>query len=467
MKHTIISFSLIVLVALTSAARDRLYIEDFNIAAGETLQVSVLLLNDTAYSGLQTDLYLPAGLSLDMEDDEYIIDLTSRKDNSHTVASRQLSDGAIRIYVSSLSAKEFKGNSGPIMTLSITAASDFEGQAIIELKNSICAESIGTRHVLDDEVCTVNPGFTPPQVGDVNGNGAVDISDVTALIGYLLSGDGSNIIPGNADINNNGSVDISDVTALISYLLNGSWPEPLVQEETYTVNGVSFTMVPVKSGTFTMGATSEQVDDALEWEYPSHQVTLSDYSIGQTEVTQALWVAVMGNNPSLFTTDPNRPVERVTWEDCQEFIAALNSITGKHFRLPTEAEWEYAARGGNKSQGFKFAGSNEIEEVAWYMNNSYAVGGSSPDYGTHIVGTKMANELGIYDMSGNVWEWCQDYFGNYSTEPQTNPTGPETGTNRIRRGGGWDLEMQSCRISHRSNRAPTYKYNNQGLRLAL
>lgn len=184
-------------------------------------------------------------------------------------------------------------------------------------------------------------------------------------------------------------------------------------------------------------------------------------------MTQALWVAVTGNNPSLFTTDPNRPVERVTWEDCQEFIAALNSITGKNFRLPTESEWEYAARGGNKSQGFKFAGSNEIEEVAWYMNNSYAVGGSSPDYGTHIVGTKMANELGIYDMSGNVWEWCQDYFGNYSSEPQTNPTGPETGTNRIRRGGGWDLEEQSCRISHRSNRAPTYKYNNQGLRLAL
>lgn len=222
MKHSIISFAFIVLVALFASGRDRLYIENFNISAGETLQVPVLLLNDTAYCGLQTDLYLPVGLSLDTEDDEYIIDLTSRKDNSHTVASRELDNGAIRIYVSSLSAKEFSGNSGAIMTLSITASSSFGGQAIIELKNSVCAEAIGTRHVLPDEICRVNPSDDPTLMGDVNDNGEVEIGDVALLIDYLLSDDDSNIHLACADLNNDGIVDIGDVTALIDILLIGN-----------------------------------------------------------------------------------------------------------------------------------------------------------------------------------------------------------------------------------------------------
>lgn len=219
MKHSIISFVFIILVAFSAVSRDRLYIEDFHIAAGVTLQVPVLLVNDTAYSGLQTDLYLPSGLSLDMEYDEYIIDLTSRKDNSHTVASRLMEDGAIRIYISSVSAKEFKGNSGAIMTLSLTAANDFTGPAVIELKNSICAEAIGTRHVLDNEICHVNPSTTPIKLGDVDDDGVVNISDVTALIDYLLSGNATNISVVNADVDADGNVNISDVTALIDLLL--------------------------------------------------------------------------------------------------------------------------------------------------------------------------------------------------------------------------------------------------------
>ncbi|MBR4829212.1 MAG: SUMF1/EgtB/PvdO family nonheme iron enzyme, partial [Muribaculaceae bacterium] len=189
------------------------------------------------------------------------------------------------------------------------------------------------------------------------------------------------------DVDQDGNVSISDVTCLIDYLLTGIWGNEPVnpeepQTETFTVKGVSFAMVTVEGGTFTMGATAEQGSDAYSDESPTHQVSLSRYCIGQTEVTQALWQAVMGSNPSLCLGDLNRPVEQVTWEECQTFISKLNELTGKQFRLPTEAEWEFAARGGNKSQGYKYAGSNTIDDVAWYIDNCYALGSSDPDYGT-------------------------------------------------------------------------------------
>ena len=212
--------------------------------------------------------------------------------------------------------------------------------------------------------------------------------------------------------------------------------------ETITVNGVSFTMVAVEGGAFQMGATSEQGSDAGNNEYPVHSVTLSDYYIGETEVTQELWEAVMGSNPSQFSGYPQRPVEWVSWIDCQEFIKKLNELTGKNFRLPTEAEWEYAARGGNKSKGYKYSGSNTIGDVAWYDGNS--------EDKTHDVKTKQANELSIYDMSGNVWEWCQDWYGIYYSSPQTNPTGPSSGYSRVYRGGSWGTNAGECRVSSRS-----------------
>ena len=139
-------------------------------------------------------------------------------------------------------------------------------------------------------------------------------------------------------------------------------------------------------------------------ESPVHSVTLSSYYMGETEVTQALWKAVMGNNPSRFKGD-NLPVENVSWNDCQEFIRKLKQKTGKNFRLPTEAEWEYAARGGKKSNGYKYSGSNNIGSVAWYDDNS--------SNQIHAVKGKRLNELGLYDMSGNVWEWCSDWYGQY------------------------------------------------------
>ena len=217
-------------------------------------------------------------------------------------------------------------------------------------------------------------------------------------------------------------------------------------------------MMYVKGGTFTMGATSEQGSEADSDEKPTHSVTLSSFYICKYEVTQALWKAVMGSNPSSFKGD-NLPVETVSWDDCQTFIRKLNAMTGKNFRLPTEAEWEFAARGGNNSRGYKYAGSNNIETVAWYDDNS----GSK----THVVGTKSPNELGIYDMSGNVLEWCQDWKGSYSSASQTNPTGASSGSYRVLRGGGWCYLARSCRSSGRGSFTPDGRGSNYGLRLVL
>ena len=224
-----------------------------------------------------------------------------------------------------------------------------------------------------------------------------------------------------------------------------------------TVNGVTFNMIRVDGGTFTMGATAEQQNPDYD-EKPTHQVTLSSYYIGETEVTQALWNAVTGKNKSKFKGD-NLPVERVSWNDCQKFIEKLNSLTGKRFRLPTEAEWEYAARGGNKSNSAQYSGSSSLDEVAWYNGNS----GNQ----THPVKTKNANEFGIYDMSGNVYEWCQDWYGSYSSYAQTNPTGPESGTSRVYRGGSWKDIARYCRSSRRDCYTPDNSYYNLGLRLVF
>ena len=237
----------------------------------------------------------------------------------------------------------------------------------------------------------------------------------------------------------------------------------------FTVNGVSFQMVAIEGGTFTMGADSTMVEQGIanNDELPAHEVTLSPYSIGQTEVTQELWQAVMGTNPSSFTGDLQRPVEQVSWEDCQEFITRLNAITGKTFRLPTEAEWEYAARGGNKSRGSLYAGSDNLDEVAWNYFNSYAVGADSPDYGTHVVGGKHGNELTLYDMSGNVYEWCADWYAPYVEEAQTDPVGPETGLRRVTRGGGWFSPGADSRVTFRNYEAPGSRNYSLGFRLAL
>ena len=233
---------------------------------------------------------------------------------------------------------------------------------------------------------------------------------------------------------------------------------PKFQNQTITVGGVSFKMIAVEGGTFQMGSP-ESDTEAIDDEKPQHEVTLSNYYFGETEVTQELWEAVMDSNPSGFK-GPKLPVENVSWDDCQTFIGKLNAQTGKTFRLPTEAEWEYAARGGKKSKGYTYSGSNAIGNVAWYSVNSGDI--------THEVGTKQANELGIYDMTGNVWEWCQDWYGEtyYEKSSTTDPQGPASGTCRVLRGGSWYSNAKFCRVAHRGYDTGS-RYSYYGLRLVL
>ncbi|MDR2970779.1 MAG: formylglycine-generating enzyme family protein [Bacteroidales bacterium] len=231
---------------------------------------------------------------------------------------------------------------------------------------------------------------------------------------------------------------------------------------TVMVNNCLWEMVYVQGGTFTMGGASEKGSDAN----PAHSVTINSFYIGKYTVDQEMWKRVMNNNPSDIKGD-QLPVEMVSWNDVQQFIEKLNEMTGKRFRLPTEAEWEYAARGGNKSKGYKYSGSNTINDVAWYDGNSGWI--------THPVGIKLPNELGIYDMSGNVHEWCSDWYdlSYYSSSPSYNPKGPDFGSGpeftscRVMRGGSWHDGAEYCRVSARSYYEPDHYYSDIGFRLVL
>ncbi len=243
------------------------------------------------------------------------------------------------------------------------------------------------------------------------------------------------------------------------------------ETKTFNVNGVEFKMVAIEGYTFNMGCKRNvllklfNVDTS---EFPIHSVTLSDYYIGETQVTQELWQAVMGNNPSHFKGDKN-PVEMVSYNDCELFIYKLNTLlaaqlpAGRKFRLPSEAQWEFAARLGiaGRYLNDKYSGSDDIDKVAVYRGNS--------GKRTYPVKSKEPNLLGLYDMSGNVWEWCSDWFGDryYSSSPQANPEGPSSGSYRVRRGGGWSSFALACRVTNRGNAAPSDRENDTGLRLAL
>lgn len=260
----------------------------------------------------------------------------------------------------------------------------------------------------------------------------------------------------------------------VSILVNqGGATDPDVPDEdagttqTYTVNGVSFKMIGVAGGTYTMGATSEQGTVYVDDEKPTHQVTLAAFSLAETEVTQELWTAVMGENPSTYYQYGNKlPVETVSYNECISFITKLNQLTNHKFRLPTEAEWEYAARGGaSATTQYMYSGSNTLTNVGWYYDNTF-----NSDYRPHAVKMKTPNILGLYDMSGNVWEWCADFYGAYSSASASNPKGPTNGSWRVLRGGAWSHKADGCRVSKRWYSFP---YNPgvgdglYGLRLAL
>lgn len=256
------------------------------------------------------------------------------------------------------------------------------------------------------------------------------------------------------------------IIGLICCLPTSVFAQTDVAEEsdarTFTANGVSFTMRQVKAGCFKMGA--DKTDTLADKdEFPQHDVTLSDYYLGETEVTQELWFAVMGGKNRMKFKGEQKPAIQITWLQCQEFISKLNALTGQHFRMPTEAEWEYAAKGGQYAKASAYSGSSDINAVAWFKENAHGLN----ERGTHDVATKQPNDLGLYDMTGNVWEWCSDLYGIYQPETQTNPKGPNHGRLHIIRGGGWRAAANNCRTTNRFVCADWRFEDNIGLRLAL
>lgn len=331
-------------------------------------------------------------------------------------------------------------------------------------------------------------GNTPPEASDVMNDGLPEISAnvsqkvkdaLVATMQFRVKERPQSIdeflllLDFKSESTDNGvqSTDESDGATVVGHFTSDSKTEIVVEVDdrdefrtrTYNANGVEFKMIAVKGGKFQMGEESKWYEFGKDNRI--HSVTLSDYYIGETLVTQELWKAVMGINPSNFKDGENLPVDSVNYNDCVKFVEKLNSLlsgqlpNGRKFRLPTEAEWEFAARGGNRSNGFLYAGSNNADDVAWYGANSASV--------THPVKQKHANELGLYDMSGNVWEWCNDWYEDYEELAQKNPQGPSYGSNRVLRGGSWyDFEL-GCRVAFRYASSPDYREFHNGLRLAL
>ena len=283
------------------------------------------------------------------------------------------------------------------------------------------------------------------------GDGHIELTLPVGTYNYLIAADGYETVEGSFKLNESVQRTITENLVSLKPL------EPII---TFDVNGVSFNMICVEGGTFRMGGTEEQLEPGSVGydEFPVHEVTLSTYYIGETEVTQELWQAIMGTNPSFFKGE-RLPVESVSWFACQEFIEKLNQQTGRTFRLPTEAQWEFAARGGLKGKGYPYSGSKKAADVAWY---------SPCKSTTHEVKTKLPNELGIYDMAGNVSEWCYDIYGDYYNGPaQLNPTGPLLGDTRVFRGGAWSFNKLECRSANRYQYIPQAGKSDRGFRLVL
>lgn len=231
-------------------------------------------------------------------------------------------------------------------------------------------------------------------------------------------------------------------------------PEAVVRE-------IISNLVPVAGGSFMMGCLPQFEEYCHDNEKPPHQVSVSDFQISRYEVTQEQWYGIMDTNPSIFSNCARCPVENVSYDEVMQFIKRLNQISGRQFDLPTEAEWEYAARGGNRSAGYQYSGSDLLEVVAWFDENSR----KTPT----LVGKAKPNELGLYDMSGNVWEWCSDWYRSdyYSISPHTNPTGPSGGNYRVIRGGSWDSSAIDCRVTVRRDIRPEARNAVTGFRLVL
>jgi formylglycine-generating enzyme required for sulfatase activity len=288
--------------------------------------------------------------------------------------------------------------------------------------------------------------------GDVNQDGQVNVADVTALIRHILDGKPYSVY---ADVTHDRNVNVADVTFLINMILGFSDPV-----RTFTVNGVSFNMIRVEAGTFTMGADDEMEGGLWVQHNPAHQVTITkSYYVSETEVTQELWLAVMGDVITYANHDPQKPINMIDVSWCEQFCRQLEDSTAMPFRLLTEAEWEFAARGGNLSRGYTYAGSDNIDEVAWYQGNT-------GDEVLHRVATKAPNELGIYDMTGNADEWVKDYYSHYPNYPVVDPCCTEPHRRIVRGGASYCTELTG-RVVHR-DWASDYEYGQmRTLRLAF
>lgn len=301
----------------------------------------------------------------------------------------------------------------------------------------------------------VSPVLDQPVYVEMDGqrslltDGVAKLNVVLGKYVYKVTSNGYNPVSGTVEVKSGVSNTVN-----LSMRQAGS-SEVLVID----AGGYRFNMIPVAGGAFTMGANDSQFNR----EKPAHSVQLDGFHMGETEVTQGLWKAVMGTNPSAFAHGDDYPVENVSWEDCNNFIMKLNKLTGRNFRFPTEAEWEYAAKGGAHGNGNTYSGGDNLDRVGWYADNS----GSA----THPVRTKLANELGLYDMSGNVWEWCSDWFDTnyYKNSPAVNPqnTSPGQSAHRVYRGGGWNSTTRDSRVTGRHDFKPTLRHSSVGLRLLL
>ena len=236
------------------------------------------------------------------------------------------------------------------------------------------------------------------------------------------------------------------------------WNDSVTETQKIIIKEIIENMIKVEGGTFVMGTTKEQDSESEEDERIPHNVFLNDFCIGKYEIKQREWAALMGYNPSKFKGD-NKPVENVSWYDCKMFIDKLNRYTGFKFRLPTEAEWEYAARGGNKTNGYKYSGDTILKNVAWVFEQG--------KIGTHPVGLKKSNELGLYDLSGNVYEWCEDWYDVYLSRTENNPQGAVNGRTKVFRGGCWNNFGKQCRVTYRCNDFPKSRFSYIGFRLVL
>ena len=350
------------------------------------------------------------------------------------------------IYYGALQTFTTLQNPPTITTNAVTSITSTTATANINITNpnGLSITVAGVAFSSTNSTPTIANGYVSlNNVGNLAGNYTLGLSGLTVNTTYYI----------RAYINYNG---------IIYYGTVQNFTTTNVLPATLTLANLEANMVTVPAGSFTMGATSEQIADGYNpwWSPATQQVTLSSYKICRFEVTQQLWQDVMSSNPSYFTGNLQRPVDNVSWNDCQSFITKLNQLTGKNYRLPTEAEWEYAARGGaNSTYSYIYSGGNTLNDVAWSGSNSSSL--------THTTGTKQANALGLYDMSGNVWEWCNDWYGSYSNTAVTNPQGPATGSSRVFRGGSWYYFDNYSRVSNRNTYDPNYRSTDYGLRLTI